>query len=154
VIVVVVADQFRELVKDQVLCAAAEIALQFSGVDDSPSLSIRITDDSEIQDLNNRYRGVDKVTDVLSFGDDFDDPDLESRYLGDIVISYPRAEEQAQKRGHQPVEEIQLLIIHGVLHLLGYDHSEEAKKSQMWSLQKLILDQLGLDIVIEDQQDT
>jgi probable rRNA maturation factor len=153
VIVVVVADQFRDLLNDQVLCAAAETALQFSGVDDSPSLSIRITDDTEIQELNNRYRGIDKVTDVLSFVDDFDDPDLGSRYLGDIVISYPRAEEQANNRDHQTVEEIQLLIIHGVLHLLGYDHGEKANKSQMWSLQKLILDQLGLEINVEDQQD-
>lgn len=152
-IVVVVADQFRELLDDQVLCAAAETALQLSGVDDSPSLSIRITDDAEIQDLNKRYRGIDKVTDVLSFGDDFDDPDLESRYLGDIVISHPQAEEQANKRGHQTAEEVQLLIIHGVLHLLGYDHEEKANKSQMWSLQKLILDQLGLEIILEDQQD-
>ena len=152
-IVIVVADQFRELIKDQVLCGAAETALQASGVPDSPSMSIRITDDTEIQDLNNRYRGIDKVTDVLSFGDDFDDPDLESRYLGDIVISYPRADEQAKIRGHQPIDEIQLLIIHGVLHLLGYDHGDKTKKSQMWSLQKQILDQLGLDIIVEDQQD-
>jgi probable rRNA maturation factor len=140
------------MVKDQALGNAAETVLNLVGVDDPTSLSIRITDDSEIRDLNNRYRGIDDVTDVLSFEGDFDDPDLGSRYLGDIVISYPRAELQANKRGHQPIEEIQLLVVHGVLHLLKYDHADEEDKKQMWSLQKQIINKLGLDIQLEDLQ--
>ena len=152
-IVIMVTDPFRELINDHSLSNAAEAALLLSGVDDSPSLSIRITDDKEIQDLNHRYRGINKKTDVLAFGEDFEDPDLESRYLGDVVISYPRAEEQARIRGHHIIEEIQLLIIHGVLHLLGFDHGDETTKARMWSLQNQILDHLGLGILVEDQQD-
>ena len=105
-IVIAVADPFRELIEDQVISSAVEITLKLSGEEDTPALSIRITDDREVRDLNHRYRGIDKETDVLSFGGDFTDPDLESYYLGDIVISYPRAEEQAKKRGHQVQEEI------------------------------------------------
>ena len=133
VIVIVVQDPFQELISEQVLCFAAEAALQIGGVSDSPSLSIRITDDAEMQDLNLRYRGIDKTTDVLSFGEDFTDPDLESRYLGDVVISYPQAEDQANNRGHTAAEELQLLVIHGVLHLLGFDHGTETEKKKIAS---------------------
>jgi probable rRNA maturation factor len=150
VIAIVVQEQFQDKVPEQTLCRAAESALQISNVIDSPSLSIRITDDTEMQDLNLRFRGIDKTTDVLSFGEDFTDPDLKSRYLGDIVISYPQAENQANTRNHAATDELQLLVIHGVLHLLGYDHGTEDEKNDMWSLQGKILDQLGLSIQVED----
>jgi probable rRNA maturation factor len=150
VIVIGVQDPFQEKVSDQVLCIAAEAALQISGVSDSPSLSIRITDDAEMQDLNFRFRGIDKTTDVLSFGEDFTDPDLESRYLGDIVISYPQAEIQANNRGHTTAEELQLLAIHGVLHLLGFDHGTETEKKKMWSLQGKVMEKTGISIQVED----
>jgi probable rRNA maturation factor len=70
------------------------------------------------------------------------------------VISYPQAALQAKKRGHQPIEEIQLLVIHGVLHLMGYDHGENESKRKMWSVQNQILDELGLDVLGDDQGDT
>ena len=150
VIAIVVQNPFQDKTSEQVLCIAAEVALQISGVSDSPSLSIRITDDAEMQDLNLRFRGIDKTTDVLSFGEDFTDPDLESRYLGDVVISYPQAENQANDRGHTAAEELQLLVIHGVLHLLGYDHGTETEKKKMWSLQGKVLEKIGITIQIED----
>ena len=150
-IAIVVQEQFQDKVPEQTLCSAAESALQISNVSDSPSLSIKITDDAEMQDLNLRFRGIDKTTDVLSFGEDFIDPDLESRYLGDIVISYPQAEIQANTRNHAAADELQLLVIHGVLHLLGYDHGTEDDKNDMWSLQGKILDKLGLSIQVEDK---
>lgn len=149
-IAIVVQDPFQDNISEQVLCLAAEAALQINGENDSPSLSIRITDDAEMQDLNLRFRGIDKITDVLSFGGDFIDPDLESRYLGDVVISYPRAEDQANSRGHTAAEELQLLVIHGVLHLLGYDHGTETEKKKMWSLQGKVLEKIGITIQIED----
>ena len=149
-IAIVVQDPFQEKVSEQVLCNAAESVLQVCGVSDSPSLSIKITDDVEMQDLNLRFRGIDKTTDVLSFGDDFIDPDLESRYLGDLVISFPQAEKQAESRGHTATEELQLLVIHGVLHLLGSDHGPATEKTIMWSLQEKVLQMLGLSIQIED----
>ena len=150
-IAIVVQDPFQGIISDQVLCTAAEEVLRISGVSDSPSLSIRITDDVEMQDLNLRFRGIDKTTDVLSFGEDFTDPDLDSRYLGDVVISCPQAEKQANNLGHTALEELQLLVIHGVLHLLGYDHDTDDNKEIMWSLQKEVLDTLELSIQIEDE---
>jgi len=150
VILITVQDNFRELIADQILKSAAEAVLLECGLPDSPSLLIRITDDEELNTLNLKYRGIDKTTDVLSFPADFEDPDLESRYVGDVVIAFPRAEEQAQKRGHFVEAELQLLVVHGTLHLLGYDHGEKTEKNEMWSIQSRILENLGLDIEIED----
>jgi len=150
VILITVQDNFRELIADQILKSAAEAVLLECGLPDSPSLLIRITDDEELNTLNLKYRGIDKTTDVLSFPADFEDPDLESRYVGDVVIAFPRAEEQAQKRGHFVEAELQLLVVHGTLHLLGYDHGEKTEKNEMWSIQSRILEKLGLDIEIED----
>ncbi|HDN05182.1 MAG TPA: rRNA maturation RNase YbeY [Chloroflexi bacterium] len=149
-ILITVQDNFRELIADQILKSAAEAVLLECGLPDSPSLLIRITDDEELNTLNLKYRGIDKTTDVLSFPADFEDPDLESRYVGDVVIAFPRAEEQAQKRGHFVEAELQLLVVHGTLHLLGYDHGEKTEKNEMWSIQSRILEKLGLDIEIED----
>lgn len=149
-ILITVQDKFREEINDQVLTSAAEAALHAADIQDSPSLSIRITDDEEIRSLNDQYRGIDKATDVLSFSADFTDPDIDSRYLGDIVISFMRAEEQAVKRGHLVDEELQLLVVHGILHLLGFDHADPDEKERMWELQGKILSALELDIQIED----
>ena len=149
-ILITVQDNFRELIADQILKSAAEAVLLECGLPDSPSLLIRITDDEELNTLNLKYRGKDKTTDVLSFPADFEDPDLESRYVGDVVIAFPRAEEQAQKRGHFVEAELQLLVVHGTLHLLGYDHGDKTEKNEMWSIQSRILEKLGLDIEIED----
>jgi len=121
------------------------------GVPDSPSLSVIITDDEEMKKLNQTYRGINKTTDVLSFGGDFTDPDLDSRYLGDVIISYPQAEEQALRRGHDVEAERQLLAAHGVLHLLGYDHDTPTAKEAMWKVQTQILEILGLAIEVEDE---
>jgi len=150
VILITVQDNFRELIADQILKSAAETVLLECGLPDSPSLLIRITDDEELNTLNLKYRGIDKTTDVLSFPADFEDPDLESRYVGDVVIAFPRAEEQAQKRGHFVEAELQLLVVHGTLHLLGYDHGDKTEKKEMWSIQSRILKKLGLDIEVED----
>ena len=149
-ILISVQEAFRELVADQKLRLAVENTLVLCEVSDSPSMSVRITDDNEIQALNLQYRGFDKPTDVLSFPIDFTDPDLDSRYFGDVVISYPRAEEQSQKRGHPVEAELQLLVVHGVLHLLGNDHAEEKEKELMWALQGKVLERLGLNIQVED----
>jgi len=150
VILITVQDNFRELIADQILKSAAETVLLECGLPDSPSLLIKITDDEELNTLNLKYRGIDKTTDVLSFPADFEDPDLESRYVGDVVIAFPRAEEQAQKRGHFVEAELQLLVVHGTLHLLGYDHGDKTEKKEMWSIQSRILEKLGLDIEVED----
>ena len=142
---------FRDLIPDELLREAALKALQLEHLEELPSLSVKITDDQEIQELNSTYRGLDKTTDVLSFEADYYDPDLESRYLGDVVISHPRAAAQAEKRGHLVESELQLLVIHGVLHLLGYDHGSPQDKKSMWMKQEQALVELGLDIKVEDE---
>ena len=93
-----------------------------------------LTDNPHLQELNREYLGMDAPTDVLSFPASETDPETGARYLGDILISIPRAEEQAQSAGHPLEAEVQLLVVHGVLHLLGYDHAEARKRKvqQMW----------------------
>ncbi|MFL7870595.1 MAG: rRNA maturation RNase YbeY, partial [Anaerolineales bacterium] len=72
------------------------------------------------------------------------DPETARRYLGDILISVPRAEEQARAAGHGLEAEVQLLAVHGTLHLLGYDHAEVEEKARMWKAQAEVLERLGL----------
>ena len=150
-ILITIKDKFQDQVAEQMLVAAAEAVILETGIADSPSLMLKITDDEELFTLNLQFRGIKKTTDVLSFPADFMDPDLGSRYLGDVVIAFPQAAEQAQERGHDVDAELQLLVIHGVLHLLGYDHGDRNDKVEMWSIQSRILVRLGLDIKIEDE---
>ena len=148
---IIVPEQFRLQISDQNLLASVEKTMLVDGVSDSPSLSLIITDDEELKKLNQTYRGINKTTDVLSFGGDFTDPDLGSRYLGDVIISFPQAEEQALRRGHDVDAELQLLAAHGVLHLLGYDHDTQSAKEVMWQVQTQILEILGLAIDVEGE---
>lgn len=107
-------------------------------------LSIILTDDRRLHELNLDYLGVDAPTDVLSFPAAEVDPETESLYLGDIAISIPRATQQAQDAGHSVEAEAQLLVVHGVLHLLGYDHATDEEKAVMWAEQAKVLERLGL----------
>jgi probable rRNA maturation factor len=107
-------------------------------------LTIVLTDDAQLHELNRDYLGVDAPTDVLSFPASETDPDTARRYLGDILISVPRAEEQARAAAHTPEAEVQLLAVHGTLHLLSYDHAEAGEKARMWKVQAEILARLGL----------
>jgi probable rRNA maturation factor len=152
VIFIEVDEQYGDLVSRDLLQEAAQETLQTAQLEKQVSLAIKISGENEIQELNSAYRGIDQATDVLSFEADFFDPDLESRYLGDVVVSYPQAALQAQKRGHSTQAELQLLVIHGVLHLLGYDHQSVLDKESMWLVQNQVLQALGLDIPIEDEE--
>lgn len=107
-------------------------------------LTIVLTDDAQLRDLNRDYLGIDAPTDVLSFPASETDPETTRRYLGDILISVPRAEEQARTAGHPLEAEAQLLAVHGTLHLLGYDHAEADDKARMWKAQAEVLERLGL----------
>lgn len=92
--------------------------------DEPVELTFAFTSDEDIRDLNNRFRGLDEPTDVLSFPIDEETP--EGRwYLGDIVISLPTARRQAQNFGHDLRTELLQLALHGLLHLCGYDHEED-----------------------------
>ena len=123
----------------------AIIALKHQSVsDDEVDLTIVLTDDDQLHELNLQWLGVDAATDVLSFPSDEVDPETGKRYLGDILISLPRADQQAKAAGHSLEAEIQLLITHGILHLMGHDHAEAEEKTRMWANQAEILTQLGL----------
>jgi probable rRNA maturation factor len=114
-------------------------------------LTIVLSDDTQLRELNRAYLGVDEPTDVLSFPASETDPETGARYLGDILISVPRADAQARRAGHPLEAEVQLLVAHGVLHLLGYDHAEPDEKSKMWRAQAEILESIDLSgIAIRD----
>ena len=104
-------------------------------------LTVVITDENTVQELNRTYRGVDAPTDVLSFplGQDELLPQEGPPYLGDVVIALPVAEGQANTYGHSLQEELRLLVVHGVLHLLGYDHATPEEEAEMWRKQERIL---------------
>jgi len=89
---------------------------------DARTLAVRLTGDEELQKLNRNFRGVDRTTDILSF------PGTETpegRHLGDIVISVPTARLQAAERDHHLLRELKILLLHGVIHCLGYDHESD-----------------------------
>lgn len=129
--------------------AALDIAPEFAASD----LTIVFVNDDDIRELNKTYRNIDSPTDVLSFSSEEMDPETGSFYLGDLVISVPRATEQAQKAGHPVENEIRLLIVHGVLHLLGYDHATSEDKKIMWEKQTSILKSLGCEILALPESD-
>lgn len=135
----------------ELLERAALAALQNQSAPQDGSLTIVLTDDDQLHNLNRDYLGVDSTTDVLSFPSDETDPETNSPYLGDILVSLPRAASQAESAGHAIEAEAQLLVVHGVLHLLGHDHTEAEEKERMWQAQAQILVQLGLgDIQIRE----
>jgi probable rRNA maturation factor len=109
------------------------------------TVTIVITDNDTVQQLNHQYRGINAPTDVLSF-ENIPDPDFpaDDTHLGDIIIAYPVAEAQAQTSGHAASEEITLLLVHGALHLRGFDHDTPAAQSKMWAAQLQVMTELGL----------
>ncbi len=140
-----ISEGYRSLVDSLIIIDAAKVALRHQSASPDSDMTIVITDDDQLRQLNREFRDIDAPTDVLSFPTDFTDPETEAPYLGDIVISYPRAERQAAAGGHSTMTELQLLVTHGVLHLLGHDHAETKEKKEMWRAQKEILGQLGLE---------
>ena len=123
---------------------AANTALEHQAHSSDSELSIILTDDARLHELNLNYLGVDAPTDVLSFPASETDPETGAHYLGDILISLPRAQAQADAAGHPLEAELQLLVVHGVLHLLGHDHAQAEEKARMWKAQAEILEGLGL----------
>ncbi len=127
--------------------AAAAAALTHQGITDPAALTILLTDDDALHQLNRDFRQVDTPTDVLSFPGGDVLPGSGLLYLGDIAISVPYAARQAQTEGHGLPAEMQLLTVHGVLHLLGHDHMEPNEKAEMWAAQAAILQNLGAEIL-------
>lgn len=118
------------------------------GIDEEAEVAVSFVDEDEIQAINKAYRNKDAVTDVISFAleegeDDFEMPDA-PRVLGDIIICVKRAKEQAEEYGHSFERELGFLSLHGLLHLLGYDHMNEADEARMFGRQDEILNAFGL----------
>lgn len=120
---------------------AARAAIAASRIRRPRSLTVVVAGDAALRRLNRDFAGVDAATDVLAFTAD-ETPD----YLGEVVISLPRARAQARRGGHRLIDELRLLTIHGVLHLLGHDHQTPGQKRRMWAAQARALRQVGASI--------
>ena len=136
---VFVDEEFRGVVNGGWVKKIVRQVLKTEGVVPPYEVSLVFTNSEAIKQLNRDYRGVDEPTDVLAFsmlpqkGTDSSfplPPDGFTR-LGEVIISYPQAAEQAEEQGHSPERELALLVIHGILHLLGYDHEEPEEESKM-----------------------
>lgn len=143
--------KMRILIKEIIIASAKELEL-----DDFFELSITIVNNQKIQDINRNYRSIDQVTDVISFAlEDDDEEDLPiffeegedpfPRLLGDIIISFNQAKEQAEEYGHSFERELAFLVVHGFLHLNGYDHQTDVEEKEMFSLQEKILKEHGFE---------
>ncbi|PTK88676.1 rRNA maturation RNase YbeY [Staphylococcus gallinarum] len=117
-------------------------------IEGEAELSVTFVDKDEIQEINKTYRDKDKVTDVISFALEEDEPEITGldmpRVLGDIIICTDVANEQAESYGHSFERELGFLALHGFLHLLGYDHMNETDEQEMFGRQDQILNAYGL----------
>ena len=129
------------------LVRAAQTVLAQAQASPNTTLSIVLADDPRLQELNRQFAGNDKPTDVLSFPAEPDELGSEDEmYIGDVIISVERAAQQAHTGGHALLAELQLLTIHGVLHLLGHDHAHPAEKANMWRAQTSALNAINARI--------
>ncbi len=123
-----------------------ETLMRFEGMPENAQVSVTFVDDAAIHELNREHRGVDRPTDVLSFpqfeGDE-KPPEGIPYVLGDLVVSVETARRQAVEYGHTEEREITFLLVHGFLHLLGYDHETPEEESEMRQQQRILLERLG-----------
>lgn len=133
---------YSDKVDPAVLRVAGRASLAHQGAPAPSELTLLIAGDSELRTLNREFLGHDRPTDVLSFPSREADPANGRLYLGDIAISFPQARAGAARGGHPLKAELQLLVVHGVLHLLGHDHTKPAEKARMWAAQAAILAEL------------
>lgn len=157
-LVIRVDRDFQERVDKKWLRRLVRGTLSAHGAGADVELSLLITDDATVRGLNRRYREQDRTTDVLSFALEADGarhgggrepaggfimPPDERVHLGEVIVSYPRAAAQAAERSHPVDDELALLVVHGVLHLLGYDHDRPGREREMKSLERRVLSAVG-----------
>ncbi len=133
---------------EEIIRLAVEKVGQLYGAENA-EVSITLTDNKYIHQLNREYRKIDRPTDVLSFAlNESEEPEIldgpETDVLGELVISVERAEEQAEEYGHSLRREIAFLAVHGMLHLLGYDHMQEEERLEMEQEQRFVMEKLGI----------
>ncbi len=138
---------YKGMVLVEELINAVKTTVEYQGIQpDDVDIGIIVENDRKLRELNRNYLGIDAVTDVLSFALDEKDPENDRLYLGDVIISFPRAQAQSELAGHSVMDELDLLAVHGVLHLLGYDHAEPLAKEKMWDAQSEILGSMNVVI--------
>jgi probable rRNA maturation factor len=143
-----VEEEFRGVVDIGWVKKIVKQILEAEGVALPYEVSLVFTDSETVKQLNRDYRGVDEPTDVLAFymlpqkeaDSSFALPPDGVTRLGEVIISYPQAVEQAKEQGHSPEKELALLIIHGILHLLSYDHEEPEVESKMRERERELLE--------------
>jgi probable rRNA maturation factor len=142
---------FTHLVSREWLKKAVTLALSYAGINKAVELGLVIASDETVHDLNRKYRKVDRTTDVLAFAfteasvnkaRPFAVPPDNIVHLGEVIISYPRAKRQAEEQKHSLEKELALLVAHGVLHLLGYDHEQPDDAKMMRYLEARVLDDI------------
>jgi probable rRNA maturation factor len=142
-----IEEQFDGYVKRRWLRTIVTKTLATAKVTPKVQLDLLITDDETVHTLNKTYRNVDRPTDVLAFAlteesserEPFVSPPDEPAHLGEVIVSYPAAVRQADEHGHSVEQELAILVIHGVLHLLGSDHEESADEVKMRALEEKAL---------------
>jgi len=117
-------------------------AFRILGFEIEPEVTLQVTDDKTIREFNLQYRDTDEATDVLSFENTFTDPESGETYLGDILISFDTAKRQADTRELNVMTELEMLLVHGILHLAGMDHGVTHEWQEMSVLQDEILAEL------------
>lgn len=135
---------YRKKTNPRLVQQWAEAVLSFEKK--TGNATIVITGNREIHAYNKEYRQIDSPTDVLSFTDGNTDPETGELYLGDILISWMKANQQAIVENHPLEAELALLTVHGMLHLLGYDHHTDSDRKKMWKRQAAILTAIGFDM--------
>ena len=132
------------------LKATLQVGARLLNLPEESLTVLTLTGDEHLREYNRRYRGRDEPTDVLAFAarekatdQRFQAPPGTESWLGDIVISLPRARRQAKEAGHPIDDEVRLLAVHGLLHLLGYDHAEPEEQARMTELTNRILEAAG-----------
>jgi probable rRNA maturation factor len=124
---------------------AIRTTFQMGGIMSEPGVSLVVVGDEEMTRLHEHYRDEPGTTDILTFP--YEDDGVEEEmagYLGDIVVCFPQAARQGAEEGHTAQAELDLLAVHGTLHLLGYDDEDPVARVRMWQQQKLVLERLGL----------
>ncbi|WP_066293337.1 rRNA maturation RNase YbeY [Bacillus sp. FJAT-29937] len=146
-------DETNELTEEQTsyIEELLNFAAKLEKIEEESEVSLTFVSNEKIREINKEYRNKDSVTDVISFAmEEMGEGEMElvgldmPRVLGDIIISVSRAYEQAEEYGHSFMREIGFLAVHGFLHLLGYDHETPEDEKEMFSRQKDILDEFGL----------
>ena len=133
---------------------AIEWVLRSNNAPSHSAMTVVLTGNDEVQVLNRDFRDVDAPTDVLSFPSDVDlgseVADEAEAYLGDLVLAFPYISGQAEREGHSVEDEVLLAVIHGTLHLLGYDHDSVENQTMMWEKQSAALAAMDVPIVVPE----